>query len=138
MLKKISLAILLSSFSFSSSASSPDAWEAFRVKVKANCEAKIKKHLDINTLDIDPYGSESYGVAIATGTIKGERGIFSQVCIFNKVTEKIELSSVLQRAIDNSIDINKGENAPLDDCLDHAITSLEMNDCQTQHEKPKG
>ena len=40
----------------------------------------------------------------------------------------------MQRAIDNSIDVNKGENPELDSCLDKAITSLDMNDCRTKYE----
>lgn len=134
MFKKISISILLSSLSFSCFASSPDAWEEFRANVKIACEAKIKKNFEITTIDIDPSGSDSYGIAIATGKEKGVNGVVSQVCIFDKVTEKVELGTVLQRAIDNSIDIDIGENPQLDNCLDKAITSLDMNDCRTQYE----
>lgn len=140
MLKKISLVIVLAGLSSSCFASSPAAWEEFRKNVKSSCTKAMAPNMAIYKVDVDPEGTDSFGVAIATGTLNGEPGVVSQVCIFDKVTEKVEISSAFAANRDDTIDVNVGEqtngtiverSTSLDDCLDKANTTLDMNDCRT-------
>jgi len=58
-----------------SAASSPDAWDEFRQKVATNCVAlAVAGNFRAATARVDPFGTESYGVALITGTLKKGRG----------------------------------------------------------------
>jgi hypothetical protein len=70
-------------------ASSSDAWAEFRAKVETACRALVNQPGTV-TVEVNPFGSESYGAAILTIAHDGvsER----LVCIFDKVTEAAELT----------------------------------------------
>ncbi len=76
-----------------SAASSPDAWDEFRQKVATNCVAlALAGDFKAATARVDPFGTESYGVALITGTLKQGVGLASVVCVMDKKTGKAELS----------------------------------------------
>jgi hypothetical protein len=76
-----------------SAASSPDAWDEFRQKVETNCVAlAVAGNFRAATARVDPFGTESYGVALVTGTLKQGVGPATVICVMDKKTGKAELS----------------------------------------------
>jgi hypothetical protein len=64
--------------------SSDEAWTEFRAQVEAACRALATPDADI---DVNPFGSESYGVALVT--MDQDRA----VCIYDKVAQTAELTA---------------------------------------------
>ena len=94
-LQRASLAglVTLLVVSRSTFASSPDAWDEFRQKVASNCVAlAVAGNFRAATAQVDPFGTESYGVALVTGTLKKGVGPASVICVMDKKTGKAELS----------------------------------------------
>lgn len=75
-------------------ASSADAWEEFQEAVRAKCTAAASG-MTISDIQIDPHGSEKFGIAILTGTPQGSDQVSRTVCIFDKQTEEAEIGSML-------------------------------------------
>lgn len=67
------------------SASSPDAWEAYRVAVAEQCAAAAD--LDDAVVAVDPFGTQSYGLASVTGQSADEGGEVTVVCIVRKTPD---------------------------------------------------
>lgn len=70
-------------------ASSGDAWEEFRADVKSACAA-IAPPGETILVEVNPFGSESYGAAIVyqlTGS-----GLDRYVCIYDKQAQKAEIT----------------------------------------------
>jgi hypothetical protein len=73
-------------------ASSEDAWREFRANVEAGCRKAVADRLDKPAIAVDPFGSDSYGVAIATGASRDAKAPRAIVCIFHKRTKAVETS----------------------------------------------
>jgi hypothetical protein len=79
-------------------ASSDDAWTAFRASVSTACTAAAKKEYANPIVVVDPFGSETYGVALVyarTPVGKNsppENSITTAVCVYDKETHRAELS----------------------------------------------
>jgi hypothetical protein len=73
-------------------ASSEDAWKEFRAKVLKSCEKAVAGRLEKAQIAVDPFGSDTYGVAIARGVSTDARAPRSIVCVFDKRSEKVEAS----------------------------------------------
>jgi hypothetical protein len=71
-------------------ASSGDAWEEFREDVRAACLALVQVQGTV-TIEVNPFGTESYGVALVT--VKADWGEDRMACVFDKVSGKAELSA---------------------------------------------
>ncbi|MBP1859698.1 hypothetical protein [Rhizobium herbae] len=76
-------------------ASSDDAWEAMRADVSAKCLEAAAGSIETPQAAVDPFGSESFGLAIVSGKPKGADGRISQICVYNKQTKTIELGGEL-------------------------------------------
>jgi hypothetical protein len=76
-------------------ASSEDAWKEFRANVQKGCEAAVGDRLLKPSYAIDPFGTESYGVAIARGPSKYDKAPHVIVCVFDKKTLKTEATEEL-------------------------------------------
>lgn len=76
-------------------ASSGDAWEEFRAEVKAACTALAPSGGAL-LVEVSPFGSESYGAAIVYQLT--EAGLDRYLCIFDKQTQKAELTAALPSA----------------------------------------
>ena len=70
--------------------SSEEAWEAFRVMVQTTCAALIEDPGRV-TVEVSPFGSESYGAALITVT--AGTGTDRMICIVDKVTGRTELTA---------------------------------------------
>jgi hypothetical protein len=92
------LAILLLATAASaapSSASSPDAWDEFRQEVQQKCAALAEGRIEQPRIVVDPFGTESYGVAILTGKAVGAETVVSSICVFDKKSQAAEISGEL-------------------------------------------
>ncbi len=75
-------------------ASSDDAWGQFSADVSKACVAAAKGLIDNGRALTDPYGSESYGMAIVTGKPKGVKNAkttISAICVYDKKNKKAEI-----------------------------------------------
>nr|WP_185985551.1 hypothetical protein [Aureimonas mangrovi] len=91
----IALALLAAPMSVApAAASSDDAWEAFRSDVEAACLNAVGDEIADKDAVVDPFGSESYGLAIVTGqAVDGERQ--SVICVYDKSAKTVELGSAM-------------------------------------------
>lgn len=91
------LAATLACFSLAPSlaeASSEDTWEEFRSDVKRSC-TKASSDLVIKSIDIDDFGTESYGFSIISGKPKSGRGIQQlRVCVYDKKSKTSEILEI--------------------------------------------
>ena len=84
-------AFLLGTLS-ASYASSPDSWAEFRQNVTYQMDSVLMEQTVDYQLDIDPYGTESYGVAVATGTSSEDGDQVLVVGIYDKQLGTLETS----------------------------------------------
>lgn len=75
-------------------ASSDDAWAEFAASVEKACLAAAGESFAEPRVIVDPYGSERFGLAIVTGALKAG-GTGSQICVYGKEDQKVELGSEL-------------------------------------------
>lgn len=71
-------------------ASSDEAWAAFRMRVETACRALLTGP-GTAAVEVNPFGSERYGVALATVT--GEAGTERLACVYDKATGAAELTA---------------------------------------------
>lgn len=72
-------------------ASSDDAWSEFRAEVGKACVAAAKGLIENGKALVDPFGSESYGLAVVSGKAVGAKAAISAICVFDKKTKKAEI-----------------------------------------------
>ncbi|WP_363350081.1 hypothetical protein [Methylocystis echinoides] len=73
-------------------AASDDAWRDFRIDVEKSCEKAVAGRLDHATIHVDPFGSETYGVALARGLSRDAKAPRVIVCIYDKRSKRAEAS----------------------------------------------
>ena len=78
-------------------ASSGDAWEEFAKDVEETCLSAALGKLLVGHVQVDPYGSESFGFALLTGIEPGTNVERVVVCVYNKGTQTVELSGYLEK-----------------------------------------
>ena len=67
-------------------------WGAFREEVRTACEALVEAPADAEVVtEVNPFGSESYGVALVTVT--ASYGTDRMACVFDKATRRAELTA---------------------------------------------
>ncbi|MNL50372.1 hypothetical protein D3C87_1733840 [compost metagenome] len=76
-------------------ASSDDAWAAMRRDVSAKCLKAAAGSIEKPKAVVDPFGSESFGLALVSGKPKGAKGKITQICVYNKQTKTVELGGEL-------------------------------------------
>ena len=78
-------------------ASSPKAWDDFRADIRAKCAAASKRHLikDIR-VQVDPFGSESYGLALVSGFERHATTRSQYICVVGKRSGKVEFGSATE------------------------------------------
>jgi hypothetical protein len=75
-------------------ASSDDAWAEFAAEVEEACLAATASVLPEANAVVDPFGSESFGLAIVTGEAAG--GVTASIiCVFDKQTKAVEIGGEL-------------------------------------------
>jgi len=77
-------------------ASSDDAWDAIRADVAAKCLAAAAPLFETAKATVDPFGSESYGLALIRGTAKGPSETrITAICVYDKKTKAVEIGGEL-------------------------------------------
>ncbi len=90
----IALAALLAA-TLSAAASSDDAWAEFAETVRTECLKAAEPVLEAAAAVVDPFGSESFGLAVLTGKAKGADAMVSYICVMDKQNGTVELGSEL-------------------------------------------
>ncbi|MFD2239104.1 hypothetical protein [Aureimonas populi] len=83
---------------FSSSAalaSSPDAWSQFRRDVEAACRAGSASLVREPQILVDPFGLQSYGLAILNGASVEDGSPVSMVCVYDKAQGSVEIGGTM-------------------------------------------
>ena len=78
-------------------ASSPDAWEEFQQNVEKSCLRAAEGMISVKRIQVDPYGSETYGFAVLFGTEIGTETEVLIACAYDKAAETAEISSPFDR-----------------------------------------
>ena len=94
---RLFLIMLASCFCSSAFASSDEAWIELAANVKKNCLAKVTKLDSPPEIIIDPYGSESFGLAVITGKSYGQN--VSYICTMDKRTLETEIGTELPAGV---------------------------------------
>jgi len=85
---------LLSSSASNLIASSADTWAEFRSDVKTKMEKEVKTKFASYSIFIEPHGSDSYGVAIASGVSAGAKQPLTILGIYDKKSQKLEIVEI--------------------------------------------
>ena len=88
-------AALVSATVLPAAASSDDAWETFRKEVATACLTAAAPLFEAPVVRVDPFGSESYGLALVAGKAKGADAEIAAICVFDKATKAVEIGGEL-------------------------------------------
>ncbi|WP_157928948.1 hypothetical protein [Pararhizobium haloflavum] len=92
MLRSVLLAALASaSFTAPALAASPAAWDEFRLSITRECLALASERMIEPEIRVDPFGSQTYGLAVVSGSEDGER--VERVCVMDKASKVVELGN---------------------------------------------
>ena len=100
MLKRL-IAISAAVLSSPAFAASGDAWAEFAAKVEQSCVTATSGMLKDAKAVVDPFGSESYGLAIVTGSVADGRQA-AIICVFDKQTEAVQVGGELSVAVSSN------------------------------------
>ncbi|NBB49090.1 hypothetical protein GVN24_12470 [Rhizobium sp. CRIBSB] len=91
----LATALVLIPLSSTVLASSDDAWDDFAKDVAAKCTALADGRIEQPKVVVDPFGTESYGVAILTGKAVGADATVSSICVYDKKSQTAEIGGEL-------------------------------------------
>ncbi|MFQ6753814.1 hypothetical protein V6Z72_05660 [Cereibacter sphaeroides] len=97
MLKPLAASLLLAGPAL---ASSDDAWTEFAAEVESACLAAAGDTLSDASAVVDPFGSESYGLAIVSGRTANDAPA-SMICVLNKESRAVEIGGELAVRVAN-------------------------------------
>lgn len=72
-------------------ASSDDAWGQFQKDVDKACVAAAKGLIEKGKAVVDPFDSQSYGLAVVSGKAVGAKATISTICVYDKKSKKAEI-----------------------------------------------
>tara|TARA_R110002020_G_scaffold6321_7_gene26593 strand:- start:1147 stop:1458 length:312 start_codon:yes stop_codon:yes gene_type:complete len=99
MLKRFTIAVLLAALPAAPAfAASDDAWAAFAAEVETGCLQATSTMLEKAQAVVDPFGSESYGLAIVSGETADGRAT-AIVCVFDKQSKAVQIGGELDIAV---------------------------------------
>lgn len=78
-------------------ASSGDAWEEFRQEVEKACLDAAKDVLLVGSIQVDPFGSDSYGFAVMVGIEPGTSNERLVACAYGKQSQTAEISGYFDK-----------------------------------------
>jgi hypothetical protein len=74
----------------------PEAWQAFRAEVASACVLAAGDELVNPVVTVDPFGSDSYGLAVLCGPAAHDGKIVYRICVLDKRTRHVELGGELK------------------------------------------
>lgn len=95
MLKPVAAALLLTGPAFGAS---DEAWSAFASEVEDACLVAAGSSISDASVVVDPFGSESYGLAIVSGRLANDR-VASAICVLDKETREVQIGGELDIAV---------------------------------------
>ncbi|MCC6736168.1 MAG: hypothetical protein IT534_08565 [Bauldia sp.] len=88
------LALLVAGVAHSRAATEAE-WEAFRADVEAKCLAAAEGLFETATAIVDPFGSQTYGMALIRGKARGADVDIMAICVYDKATKVAEIGGEL-------------------------------------------
>ncbi|MGP9805338.1 hypothetical protein [Paracoccus sp. NSM] len=85
------LAVLLTALALPAHASTEAAWDEMRDRLAQGCEALLPAAAEA-VIEVNPFGSETYGVAVVTLT-DPQGATERMACIMDKASGEIELTA---------------------------------------------
>ncbi len=76
-------------------AADEDSWEQFRIDVEAACLAAAEPLFETAEAIVDPFGSQSYGLALIRGKARGADVTIMAICAYDKQTKVAEIGGEL-------------------------------------------
>jgi hypothetical protein len=76
-------------------ASSDDAWEEMRADMTKKCVAAAADSIEAPRAVVDPFGAQTYGLALIIGQPKGAEGTVTHICVYDKRAKTVELGGEL-------------------------------------------
>lgn len=70
-------------------------WQAFRADVEAKCLVAAEGLFETATAIVDPFGSQTYGMALIRGKARGADVNIMAICVYDKVTQVAEIGGEL-------------------------------------------
>jgi hypothetical protein len=89
------LAVAMTACAMPAWAASDDAWQQFQNDVEAACLEAAAPMFETASARVDPFGSESYGLALVTGKAKGADVEIASICVYDKQTKAVEIGGEL-------------------------------------------
>ncbi|MPZ56589.1 MAG: hypothetical protein GEU91_08855 [Rhizobiales bacterium] len=77
-------------------AASDEAWDEFRKSVEITCLEAAAADLDGAKATVDPFGSQSFGLALLQGRPKGGNQPVMMICVYDKKTRNVELGGEIE------------------------------------------
>lgn len=71
------------------------AWEEFRNEVAAKCLVAGEELFEAAVAEVDPFGSEHYGLALLHGKARGAEVEIRAICVFDKRSKAVEIGGEL-------------------------------------------
>lgn len=96
MLTRIGFALMAAALVTPALASSDDAWAAMRKSVETACLKAAAPNMDGAKATVDPFGSESFGLALLRGKAKGGKQAIMMICVYDKKKQTVELGTELE------------------------------------------
>lgn len=99
MLKRLAIAVLLTALpAVPSFAASDDAWAAFAAEVEKGCLDATRGMIENAQAIVDPFGSESHGLAIVSGET-GAGQASAIICVFDKQSKAVQVGGELDVSV---------------------------------------
>ncbi len=76
-------------------AASDDAWAEFRQDVETKCLEAARPMFETAGATVDPFGSESYGLALIEGKAVGADAQIASICVYDKREKTVEIGGEL-------------------------------------------
>lgn len=77
--------------------SSGDAWAEFEKDVRQACLSAAIGTIAVSSIQVDPFGSESYGFALMVGFEAGTTTERVVACAYDKTSQNVEISGFFDR-----------------------------------------
>lgn len=88
------LSVIIMTAAQQAQASSDDAWAELEVAVRQACLNAVGGMITVNTINVDPYGSESYAFAVMIGPEQSAPADRVVVCAYDKFKKTAEVSGL--------------------------------------------
>lgn len=77
------------------SAATEAEWQAFREDVRSKCAVAAEPLFETMEIFVDPFGSQSYGLALIRGKARGADVTISSICVYDKQAQTVEIGGEL-------------------------------------------